>query len=140
MGSDQVDRQDQRARAQQHGPRQVVAASKGNAVEWYDSYLYTFLRPIFARVIFGGDEVSAVLRSFAVFAVGFFLRPLGGLLMGSLADRWGRKNTLILTILAMGFGSLVLAVSPTYAAAEMWAPVVFVLGRPDRAGSRWPGP
>ena len=101
----------------------------GNAVEWYDWYLYTFLTPVFARVIFGGDEVSAVLSSFAVFAVGFFLRPLGGLLIGSLADRWGRKNTLTLTILAMGFGSLVLAVSPTYAAAGLWAPVVFVLGR-----------
>ena len=120
---------DQRTRAQQHGPRQVVAASVGNAVEWYDWYLYTFLTPIFARQIFGGDEVSAVLSSFAVFAVGFFLRPLGGLLIGSLADRWGRKNTLTLTILAMGFGSLVLAVSPTYAAVGLWSPVVFVLGR-----------
>ena len=129
MSQDSVDLQDQRARAQQHGPRQVVAASVGNAVEWYDWYLYTFLTPVFARVIFGGDEVSAVLSSFAVFAVGFFLRPLGGLLIGSLADRWGRKNTLTLTILAMGLGSLVLAVSPTYAAVGLWSPVVFVLGR-----------
>ena len=124
-----MDLQDQRARAQRRGPRQVVAASVGNAVEWYDWYLYTFLTPVFARVIFGGDEVSAVLSSFAVFAVGFFLRPLGGLLIGSLADRWGRKNTLTLTILGMGFGSLVLAVSPTYAAVGLWAPVIFVLGR-----------
>lgn len=53
-------------------------------------------------MVFGGDEISAVLSSFAIFAVGFFLRPLGGLLIGSLADRWGRKNTLTLTILAMG--------------------------------------
>jgi len=124
-----VDLQDQRTRAQQRGPRQVVAASVGNAVEWYDWYLYTFLTPVFARVVFGGDEVSAVLSSFAVFAVGFVLRPLGGLLIGSLADRWGRKNTLTLTILAMGFGSLVLAVTPSYAAVGLWAPVIFVLGR-----------
>ncbi len=121
--------QDQRTRAQHRGPRQVVAASVGNAVEWYDWYLYTFLTPVFARVVFGGDEVSAVLSSFAVFAVGFFLRPIGGLLIGSLADRWGRKNTLTLTILAMGFGSLVLAVTPTYASVGLLAPVIFVLGR-----------
>ena len=124
-----MDLQDQRTRAQRRGPRQVVAASVGNAVEWYDWYLYTFLTPVFARVVFGGDEVSAVLSSFAVFAVGFVLRPLGGLLIGSLADRWGRKNTLTLTILAMGFGSLVLAVTPSYAAVGLWAPVIFVLGR-----------
>jgi len=123
------DQQEQRARAQRRGPRQVVAASVGNAVEWYDWYLYTFLTPVFARVVFGGDEVSAALSSFAVFAVGFFLRPLGGLLIGSLADRWGRKNTLTLTILTMGLGSLVLAVSPTYAQVGLLAPVVFVFGR-----------
>ena len=55
-----MDLQDQRTRAQQRGPRQVVAASVGNAVEWYDWYLYTFLTPVFARVVFGGDEVSAM--------------------------------------------------------------------------------
>jgi MHS family alpha-ketoglutarate permease-like MFS transporter len=120
---------DQRARAQQRGPRQIAAASVGNAVEWYDWYIYTFLTPVFAKRIFGGDEVSAVLSSFAVFAVGFFLRPVGGLLIGWLADRWGRKNTLTLTILLMGFGSLLLAVTPSYAAVGVWSPIIFVLGR-----------
>ena len=67
--------QDQRTRARQRGPRQVVAASVGNAVEWWDWSLYAFLTRVFARVVFGGHGVSAVLSSSAVFAVGFVPRP-----------------------------------------------------------------
>lgn len=110
--------------------RQVAAASVGNAVEWYDWYVYTFLTPVFASQVFAsGDQVSDVLNTFAIFAVGFFFRPIGGLLIGSLADRWGRKNTLTLTILLMGLGSLIIAATPTHAAAGIWAPVVLVVGR-----------
>ena len=110
--------------------RQVAAASVGNAVEWYDWYVYTFLTPVFATQVFAsGDQVSDVLNTFAIFAVGFFFRPIGGLLIGSLADRWGRKNTLTLTILLMGLGSLIIAATPTHAAAGIWAPVVLVVGR-----------
>ncbi len=110
--------------------RQVAAASVGNAVEWYDWYIYTFLTPVFASQVFAsGDQVSDVLSTFAVFAVGFFFRPIGGLLIGSLADRWGRKNTLTMTILLMGAGSLVIALTPTHDSAGIWAPVVLVAGR-----------
>ena len=113
-----------------HQVRQVAAASVGNAVEWFDWYIYTFLTPVFAAQVFAsGDQVSDVLSTFAVFAVGFFFRPIGGLLIGSLADRWGRKNTLTLTILLMGLGSLVIAATPTHAQAGIWAPVVLVVGR-----------
>jgi MHS family alpha-ketoglutarate permease-like MFS transporter len=121
---------EQRQKAQGQAGRQIAAASVGNAVEWYDWYIYTFLTPVFAAQIFAaGDQLVDVLSAFAVFAVGFFLRPIGGLLIGSLADRWGRKNTLTLTILLMGFGSLVLAVTPTYAQVGAWSPVIFVFGR-----------
>lgn len=130
---DAVDHQgsvDQRTRAQQRGPRQIVAASIGNAVEWYDWYIYTFLTPIFAAQVFApGDPVAQVLSAFAVFAVGFFLRPIGGLLIGWAADRWGRKNTLTATILMMGLGSLIIGLTPTYESAGILAPMILVFGR-----------
>lgn len=121
---------DQRTRAQQRGPRQIIAASIGNAVEWYDWYIYTFLTPIFAAQVFApGNSFAQVLSAFAVFAVGFFLRPIGGLVIGWAADRWGRKNTLTATILMMGFGSLIIGLTPTYESAGLLAPLILVFGR-----------
>ena len=121
---------DQRTRAQRRGPRQIIAASIGNAVEWYDWYIYTFLTPIFAAQVFApGNPIAQVLSAFAVFAVGFFLRPIGGLLIGWAADRWGRKNTLTVTILMMGVGSLIIGLTPTYESVGILAPVILVFGR-----------
>ena len=78
--------------AQQSGVRQILAAGIGNTAEWYDWYIYSFLTVYFAPKIFPGHSALAqTLSSFAVFAVGFFLRPIGGLLIGALADRWGRR-------------------------------------------------
>lgn len=112
--------------------RQLVAASVGNAVEWYDWYAYSFLAVYFSTQIFptdSADPLVPLLSAFAVFAVGFFMRPLGGLLLGSVADRVGRRNALTVTILMMGGGSLLMAVLPTYAAAGVWAPVLLVVAR-----------
>ena len=110
--------------------RQLVAASIGNAVEWYDWYAYTFLATYFSAQVFpntAGDPLVPLLSAFAVFAVGFFLRPIGGLLLGSVADRVGRRNALTLTILMMGAGSLLMAVLPTYASVGLLAPALLVL-------------
>ena len=112
--------------------RQLVAASIGNAVEWYDWYAYTFLATYFSGQIFpgnAGDPLVPLLSAFAVFAVGFFLRPVGGLLLGSVADRIGRRGALTVTILMMGGGSLLMAVLPTYASAGLLAPTLLVLAR-----------
>lgn len=112
--------------------RQLVAASIGNAVEWYDWYAYTFLATYFAGQIFpknADDPLVPLLSTFAVFAVGFFLRPIGGLVLGSLADRIGRRNALTVTILMMGAGSLIMAVLPTYASAGLLAPALLVFAR-----------
>ncbi|MFI1302033.1 MFS transporter [Streptomyces sioyaensis] len=76
-----------------------------------------------------GNSLVPLLSTFAVFAVGFFMRPVGGLLMGALADRRGRRTALTLTILLMGGGSLLVALTPTYAATGVLAPVVLVLAR-----------
>ncbi|MFD8645553.1 MFS transporter [Streptomyces zaomyceticus] len=112
--------------------RQLLAASVGNAVEWYDWYAYTFLAAYLANQIFpkgSGNSLVPLLSTFAVFAVGFFMRPVGGLLMGALADRRGRRTALTATILLMGGSSLLLGLTPTYATAGVLAPVVLVVAR-----------
>ncbi|WP_435858555.1 MFS transporter [Streptomyces pathocidini] len=112
--------------------RQLLAASVGNAAEWYDWYAYSFLAVYFAdRVFPKGTDNSLVplLSTFAVFAVGFFMRPIGGLLMGAVADRRGRRAALTATILLMGGGSLLVALTPTYASAGILAPIVLVVAR-----------
>ncbi|GAA2498026.1 MFS transporter [Streptomyces gobitricini] len=112
--------------------RQLLAASVGNAVEWYDWYAYTFLATYIAGQIFpegSGNSLVPLLSTFAVFAVGFFMRPVGGLLMGAVADRHGRRTALTVTILLMGGSSLLVGLTPTYAAAGVLAPVVLVAAR-----------
>ncbi|AJT42280.1 MFS transporter [Psychromicrobium lacuslunae] len=110
--------------------RQIVASGVGNAVEWYDWYVYSFLATVFAPQIFhAGNSTADVLSAFAVFAASFLLRPIGGLLVGNLADRIGRKNTLVLTISTMGLGSLIVGLTPTFEAVGVWAPIILVFGR-----------
>ncbi|MFF2197807.1 MFS transporter [Streptomyces sp. NPDC058157] len=112
--------------------RQLLAASVGNAVEWYDWYAYTFLATHIARQVFptgAGDSLLPLLSTFAVFAVGFFMRPVGGLLMGAIADRRGRRTALTVTILLMGGSSLLVGLTPAYAAVGVLSPVVLVAAR-----------
>ncbi|MEU2723116.1 MFS transporter [Streptomyces smyrnaeus] len=112
--------------------RQLLAASVGNGVEWYDWFAYSFLAVYIADEIFpkGADNsLVPLLSTFAVFAVGFFMRPVGGLLLGAVADRAGRRSALTLTILLMGGSSLLVAVTPSYAAAGAFGPVVLVIAR-----------
>ena len=125
------DQQALRPEAQRHSRRQLVAASVGNLVEWYDWYAYSFLAVYFSTQVFPdtGGDLTALLNTFAIFAVGFFMRPIGGLLMGAVADRLGRKTALTATIVLMGFGSLMIAVLPTYAAVGVLSPILLVIAR-----------
>ncbi|MFJ4839938.1 MFS transporter [Streptomyces sp. NPDC088746] len=112
--------------------RQLAAASVGNAAEWYDWYAYSFLAVYIADQVFprsASNSLVPLLATFAVFAVGFFMRPIGGLLMGAVADRHGRRAALTATILLMGAGSLLVALTPTYHAVGVLAPVVLVIAR-----------
>ncbi|MEH3119919.1 MAG: MFS family transporter [Methylorubrum populi] len=108
----------------------IVGSSSGNLVEWYDFYCYAFFALYFAPVFFPqGDSTSQLLQSAAVFAVGFFMRPVGGWLFGRIADRLGRKTSLMISVLMMCAGSLAIAVLPTYATVGQLAPVLLVLAR-----------
>ena len=108
----------------------IVAASSGNLVEWYDFYAYAFTSIYFAAAFFpSGDQTSRLLATAGVFAVGFFMRPLGGWLFGYIADKHGRKNSMVISVLLMCAGSLMIALLPTYAMIGAAAPVLLLIAR-----------
>ena len=108
----------------------IFVGSIGNLVEWYDFYAYTAFALYFANSFFpGNDPVLQQLNAAVLFAIGFVMRPIGGWLFGHLADHHGRRNALMLSVLLMCFGSLVIAVTPTYASIGVAAPVVLGLAR-----------
>jgi MHS family alpha-ketoglutarate permease-like MFS transporter len=110
--------------------RSICAGSIGNLVEWYDWYAYTAFSLYFARVFFpSGSQTSQLLNTAAVFAVGFLMRPIGGWLLGRVADRHGRKNALLVSIGLMSVGSLAIGLSPGYESIGTAAPVILVLAR-----------
>ncbi len=108
----------------------IVAASSGNLVEWFDFYVYSFTSIYFASLFFpSGDATSQLLATAGIFAVGFFMRPLGGWLFGCIADKHGRKNSMVLAVLMMCAGSLMIAVLPTYKAIGELAPALLLVAR-----------
>jgi MFS transporter, MHS family, alpha-ketoglutarate permease len=114
----------------QHRLKSIVGGSTGNLVEWYDWYVYAAFGLYFAPVFFPeGDQTAQLLNNAAVFAIGFLMRPIGAWLMGIYADRRGRKAGLTLSISLMCTGSLLIAVTPGYAAIGAWAPALLVLAR-----------
>lgn len=110
--------------------RQVTAAVIGNALEWYDFIVYGFLSSIIARLFFpAGDEYASLLMALATFGVGFFMRPVGGVLLGLYADRKGRKAAMQLIILLMTLSIAMIAFAPDYAAIGIGAPLLIVIAR-----------
>jgi MHS family alpha-ketoglutarate permease-like MFS transporter len=110
--------------------RLVLGAAVGNWVEWFDWYTYSAMALYFAPVFFPrGNATAQLLNAAAVFAVGFLMRPLGGSLLGLYADRHGRKAALTLSILLMSLGSLMIAITPGYAAIGVAAPAALVVAR-----------
>ena len=110
--------------------RAVIVGSIGNLVEWYDFYAYAAFQLYFAAAFFpSADPVAQQLSASVLFAATFLLRPLGGWLFGHLADRFGRRMSLTVSVLMMCFGSLMIAVAPTYATIGVWAPVLLALAR-----------
>lgn len=110
--------------------RQVVAAVVGNALEWYDFIVYGFLSSIIASQFFpAADEYTSLLMALATFGVGFFMRPVGGVLLGVYADRKGRKAAMQLIIALMSVAIALITFAPTYAAIGLGAPLLIVVAR-----------
>ncbi len=117
-------------RAGKHPLRAIISGSIGNLVEWYDWYAYAAFTLYFAPVFFPGKNPTAsLLNTAGIFAVGFLMRPIGGWLFGSLADRKGRKWAMTLSVLLMSFGSLLIALTPSYETIGIAAPILLLTAR-----------
>jgi len=111
--------------------RRVLAASTiGNFIEWFDFAIYGFMAVIISQHFFPqGDPTLALIQTFAVFAVSFALRPLGGIFFGTLGDRIGRKNVLAITIIMMASATALIGLLPTYQSIGLLAPLLLTLAR-----------
>jgi len=110
--------------------RSIFGGSVGNLIEWYDWYAYSAFAIYFAPAFFPADDpTTQLLKQAAVFAVGFLMRPIGGWVLGRYADRHGRKAALTLSVLLMCTGSLIMAITPDYAAIGMAAPALLLFAR-----------
>lgn len=123
--------------------RQLMAASIGNVLEYYDFVVYAFLAAILAKKFFPNEsEVAGLLASFAAFGVGFLARPLGGAIIGRIGDKRGRRVALLITIFGMAIGTVGIGVLPTYAQIGVFAPILLVVMRLLQglsAGGEWGG-
>lgn len=108
----------------------IVVGSLGNLVEYYDFYVYAAFSLYFAPAFFPkSDEIAQMLSSAGIFALGFFMRPIGGWLFGLIGDRYGRRRSLMLSVLMMCGGSLLIALTPTYAQIGVLAPAALMFAR-----------
>lgn len=108
----------------------VLRVASGNFLEQYDFFVFAYYATYIGEAFFpSGDPFASQMASFATFAVGFFMRPLGAVFLGAYLDRKGRRLGLIVTLAMMAVGTLTIAVTPTYAQIGIAAPIIVVLGR-----------
>jgi len=110
--------------------RAVVAGGIGNFIEWFDYGVYAALSPVISSLFFPSESaVASTLSTFAVFGVGFVVRPLGGLFFGHLGDRGGRRKALGLALILVSLSTFGMGLLPTFAAAGIAAPLLLLLLR-----------
>jgi MFS family permease len=124
--------------------RAVIAATVGTTIEWYDFFLYSVVTGlIFAKLFFpNSDPLVGTLQAFAIYAVGFFARPIGAAIFGHYGDRIGRKSALIATLLLMGLATFLVALVPTYQQVGIWGAVILTVLRLIQGigvGGEWGG-
>ena len=112
------------------GPRLIAACTIGNALEFFDFVVYSFFAATIGKLFFpSADPAVQLLLSFATYGVGFFLRPLGGVILGAYADRRGRKRATVLTLMLMALGTATIGLTPTYEQIGFFGPLLVVAGR-----------
>ena len=115
--------------------RNILAAVIGNALEWYDFLVFAFMTPIVAKLFFPSnpadpsDNINQILLTTAVFGVGFFMRPVGGIILGLYGDRKGRKAAIVMVTGLMAVAIALITLAPTYAAVGLLAPMFIVMAR-----------
>ena len=114
----------------QHRRINMWSGTIGHFVEWYDWYIYGLLAAIFAGQIFPSEsEIASLIAAFVTYAIGFIVRPASGLIISPLADRYGRRVTLYLSISGMALGSLIIGLTPGFATIGYAAPILFLVAR-----------
>src|SRR6201993_940102 len=110
--------------------RLVVATSLGNALEWFDISVYAYFAVYISNAFFPvADKTTSLLLTFGTFGLSFLARPIGGVVLGAYADRHGRKASLLLSITMMTFGTLAVALMPTFATIGVAAPLLVIVAR-----------
>jgi len=111
-------------------PKSIAAITIGNALEFFDFAVYTYFATVLGKLFFpASSPVTQLLLSLATFGVGFVIRPLGGIVIGTYADRAGRKAAMTLSLWLMAAGSSIFVIAPTYAQIGIAAPVLLIVGR-----------
>ncbi|PAC30843.1 MFS transporter [Caldifermentibacillus hisashii] len=115
----------------QQTKKSVFATGVGNAMEWFDFGLYSYLAVIISQNFFSAVENNELklMFTFATFAIAFLMRPLGGIVFGKIGDKYGRKVVLTITIILMAFSTLLIGLLPTYEQIGVWAPVLLLIAR-----------
>ena len=111
--------------------KSIVATGIGNAIEWFDFGLYSYLAVIIGQNFFSSvenDQLKTIF-TFATFAIAFLLRPVGGIIFGIIGDKYGRKVVLTTTIIMMAFSTLLIGLLPTYDQIGIWAPIILLIAR-----------
>lgn len=121
----------QAARSRRHYVTAGLASMMGTTIEWYDFFLYgTAAALVFNKIFFPAiDPISGTLAAFATYSVGFFARPLGGVVFGHFGDEVGRKSMLLITLFMMGIPTILIGLIPSYDSIGYWAAVLLVLMR-----------
>lgn len=120
--------------------KQLFAAMIGNVLEYYDFIIFAYMASLIARNFYQGDGSTGLLASFATFGVGFLARPLGGAVIGRIADKYGRSLALKITIYGMALGTVGIGLLPTYDTVGILAPILLVIIRLIQglaAGGEW---
>jgi MFS transporter, MHS family, proline/betaine transporter len=108
----------------------VISSSIGAALEWFDIIVYATFAVVIAENFYPESNGSfGLILTFATFAISYLIRPLGGIVLGSYADRKGRKNALTLTLTLMMAGTLIMALAPNYAQVGVWGAVIILISR-----------
>jgi MFS transporter, MHS family, proline/betaine transporter len=110
--------------------RLIVATSIGNALEWYDIAVYGYFAVYISKAFFpSNDPTTSLLLTFGTFGLSFLIRPIGGVVLGAYADRYGRKASLMVSIVLMTLGTLALALTPAYETIGILAPIAVLTAR-----------
>src|SRR5258707_7084201 len=118
------------ARSEYPIKRIIFASGLGTMIEWYDFYIFGSLAVVMSELMFpAGNPAWALIKTWALFATGFIVRPFGALVFGRIGDMIGRKNAFLVTLTIMGFSTFSIGLLPTYAAIGIAAPTILLILR-----------